>query len=137
MRNEQGKFVKGTSGNPLGRPRVILTVRDIAREHTEEAIETLAAIMRDEVAPAAARISACTELLNRGHGRPVDQRAMLMISAQLSSDRSVKEMSTQEIIQKLSESLPFFRENFTSKLASISGTEQRGRTMANDPSEAL
>lgn len=113
MRNEQGKFVKGTSGNPLGRPRVILTVRDIAREHTEEAIETLAAIMRDEAAPATARISACTELLNRGHGRPVDQRAMLMIGAQLTSDRSVKEMSTQEIIQKLSESLPFFRENVT------------------------
>jgi hypothetical protein len=90
MRNEQGKFVKGTSGNPLGRPRIILTVRDIAREHTEEAIETLAAIMRDEVAPAAARISACTELLNRGHGRPVDQRAMLMIGAQLNSDRPVR-----------------------------------------------
>jgi hypothetical protein len=111
MRNEQGKFVKGTSGNPLGRPRVILTVRDIAREHTEEAIETLAAIMRDEVAPAAARISACTELLNRGHGRPVDQRAMLMIGAQLNSDRPVREWSTQEILQKLSESLPFLREN--------------------------
>lgn len=101
MRNEQGKFVKGTSGNPLGRPRVILTVRDIAREHTEEAIETLAAIMRDEVAPAAARISACTELLNRGHGRPVDQRAMLMIGAQLNSDRSVREWSTKEIIDRL------------------------------------
>jgi hypothetical protein len=106
MRNELGKFVKGTSGNPLGRPRIILTVRDIAREHTEEAIETLAAIMRDEVAPAAARISACTELLNRGHGRPVDQRAMLMIGAQLCTHRSVKDMSTQEIIEQLVEHLP-------------------------------
>ena len=106
MRNEQGKFVKGSSGNPLGRPRVILTVRDIAREHTEEAIETLAAIMRDEAAPAAARISACTELLNRGHGRPVDQRAMLMIGAQLGTHRSVKDMSTQEIIEQLVEHFP-------------------------------
>ncbi len=106
MRNEQGKFVKGTSGNPLGRPRVILTVRDIAREHTEEAIETLAAIMRDEVAPAAARISACTELLNRGHGRPVDQRAMLMIGAQLSTDKTAREMSTAELIERINELRP-------------------------------
>jgi hypothetical protein len=36
---------------------------------------------------------------------------MLMIGAQLGSDRSVKEMSTQEIIQKLAESFPSVFEN--------------------------
>lgn len=111
MRNEKGRFIKGTSGNPIGRPRVILTVRDIAREHTNEAIETLAAIMRDAEAPAAARISACTELLNRGHGRPVDQRAMLMIGAQLQSDRPIREWTTNEIIARISELLPDYRKD--------------------------
>ena len=99
----QAPIFDSPSFDPLGRPRIILTVRDIAREHTEEAIETLAAIMRDEVAPAAARISACTELLNRGHGRPVDQRAMLMIGAQLNSDRPIREWSTTELIERIND----------------------------------
>ena len=62
--------------------------------------------MHDKVAPAAERILACTKLLNRGHGRPVDQRAMLMIGAQLGTHRSVKDMSTQEIIEQLVEHFP-------------------------------
>lgn len=54
----------------------------------------------------AARISACTELLNRGHGRPVDQRAMLMIGAQLTSDKPAWEMSTAELIERINELRP-------------------------------
>jgi hypothetical protein len=72
-------FKPGVSGNPGGRPktpqtievrRIILGAREAAREMTLDAIDTLAAIMKDPKAPAAARISAAVALLDRGHGRP-------------------------------------------------------------------
>lgn len=63
-------FPKGVSGNPSGRPKVLAEVRELARKYTEEAIDTLASIMRDKKQPAAARGSAATELLNRGYGKP-------------------------------------------------------------------
>jgi Family of unknown function (DUF5681) len=72
-------FKPGVSGNPGGRPkrpqtievrRIILGVKEAARELTLDAIDTLAAIMKDQKAPAAARISAAVALLDRGHGRP-------------------------------------------------------------------
>jgi hypothetical protein len=45
-------------------------VADAARECTQDAIDTLFAIMKDPKAPAAARISAATALLDRGYGKP-------------------------------------------------------------------
>jgi hypothetical protein len=72
-------FKPGVSGNPAGRPRrpetvaakqIFVTVRTAARALTQEAIDTLAAVMRDGRAPPAARISAAVALLDRGHGRP-------------------------------------------------------------------
>jgi hypothetical protein len=41
-----------------------------ARELTQDAIDTLASVMKDPKAPPAARISAAVALLDRGHGRP-------------------------------------------------------------------
>jgi len=63
-------FRPGQSGNPNGRPRVLADVQNAAREHSGEAIETLAGIMRDPKAPAAARTSAACALLDRGYGKP-------------------------------------------------------------------
>jgi hypothetical protein len=60
---------KGVSGNPGGRPKVMIEVAHAARERTLEAIETLTNIMRSEKAPAAARVTASMALLDRGWGR--------------------------------------------------------------------
>jgi hypothetical protein len=67
--NGKGGFQKGVSGNPGGRPKEVREVKALAREHTSEALDTLAQIMRDHKAPQAARVSAARELLDRGHGR--------------------------------------------------------------------
>ena len=106
MRNDRGHFVKGESGNPHGRPRVVLNVRDLAREHTEAAIETLASIMVDPEAHAAARISAASEILNRGFGRPVDQRVLLAMSAQIDRPMNARDLSTRDIIDLIVERSP-------------------------------
>ena len=63
-------FRPGQSGNPNGRPKVVADVQNAAREHSTEAIKTLAQIMCDPKAPAAARISAACALLDRGYGKP-------------------------------------------------------------------
>jgi len=58
--------MKGQSGNPGGRPKEVGHVRELAKQYTEEAIETLVMIMRDESAPPRARSAAAETLLNRG-----------------------------------------------------------------------
>lgn len=68
--------MKGQSGNKAGRPKEVSHVRELARQHTEEAIETLVAIMRDEGAPPRARSAAAEALLNRGWGAPTQHVEM-------------------------------------------------------------
>ncbi len=58
-------FMKGQSGNPGGRPKEVGHVRELARQHTEEAIETLVSIMRDDGQPGRSRAAAAEALLNR------------------------------------------------------------------------
>lgn len=105
-RSDKGRFRPGQSGNPLGRPRIVLAVRDLARAHTEAAIDTLAEIMQDQEAPAAARISAAAEILSRGHGRPVDQRVLLAMSAQIDRPMNARDLSTRDIIDLIVERTP-------------------------------
>src|ERR1700731_3161020 len=63
-------FAQGVSGNPGGRPKEAVHVKELAREYTVQAVTTLAEIMCDPEAPAAARARSAEALLNRGWGTP-------------------------------------------------------------------
>jgi hypothetical protein len=60
-------FMRGQSGNPGGRPNS--TIRELARQHSKEAVETLAKIMKASHSDRA-RILAANSLLDRAWGRP-------------------------------------------------------------------
>jgi len=68
IRNQNGQFQPGFSGNPGGRPKDEFKVAELARSYTLEAVETLVDLMRhskdDRV-----RGTASQALLDRGWGK--------------------------------------------------------------------
>jgi hypothetical protein len=68
--NKSHLFQPGVSGNPSGRPKSDATIRDLARQQTEPAIQTLTDIMDNKKAPYSARVHAACALLDRGWGKP-------------------------------------------------------------------
>jgi hypothetical protein len=67
-RDERGRLYPGSVLERAGRP-VGPTVTSLARQYTAEAITCLAAVMEDEKAPQAARVTAAQALLDRGWGK--------------------------------------------------------------------
>jgi hypothetical protein len=64
---------KGVSGNPSGRPRAIIHVRDLARQHTEMAVRQLVKAAKGELegSTPATIVQAANCLLARGWGTPL------------------------------------------------------------------
>ncbi len=60
---------KGQSGNPGGRPKEVAEVRELSRQYTDEAIQTLVTLMQSAKVERT-RLAAASELLDRGYGRP-------------------------------------------------------------------
>ncbi|MCS5661071.1 MAG: DUF5681 domain-containing protein, partial [Dehalococcoidia bacterium] len=69
-RDLSGRFLKGTSGNPAGRP---LGFRAYIKESTAEGnelVDVVLAVLRDQNASNRERMEAATWLADRGFGRP-------------------------------------------------------------------
>jgi hypothetical protein len=73
-RRPDGTFAPGCSGNAGGRPKTIETVRDLARAHTQAALETLVEIASSGESESA-RVSAASAILDRGWGKPTQPLA--------------------------------------------------------------
>jgi len=73
VRTTAGHWLKGTSGNPGGfskeKRQAVALVAELARQHTPQAIQTLANIMTDEKASKVSRVAAANALLDRAWGR--------------------------------------------------------------------
>jgi ABC-type xylose transport system substrate-binding protein len=61
-------FVKGQSGNPGGRPKANVAIKELARAHTEAALQTLVAALGAE--NEGTRVAAANSLLDRAYGKP-------------------------------------------------------------------
>jgi hypothetical protein len=87
MRNSDGTFLTGYSGNPSGRPAIISELQKLARTHTPTALATLVEIMSSAARPPNARVSAAIALLDRGYGRPSTAVFVEMTPQVSSADR--------------------------------------------------
>jgi hypothetical protein len=99
MRRADGKFAKGESGNPGGRPKAIGELRALARAHAADAIEELARLAV-KAKSETARVAAIRELLDRGFGKPAQAHAIEITDRDPYEDKSAEELRG-EIVERL------------------------------------
>lgn len=69
-------MARGGKREGAGRPKgavnkVTADIREAAQEYTQDALDVLVAVMKNTETPAAARVSAASAVLDRGHGKPM------------------------------------------------------------------
>jgi hypothetical protein len=94
------KFAQGVSGNPGGRPKKNDELIQAARDKTVIALDTLASIMANKQAPAAARVAAAREILDRGWGRPTqDVRVEAELTATVNTQAFIRPSTYAEWLE--------------------------------------
>jgi hypothetical protein len=96
------------NGNRNGRPRkedtiqkvkITWDVKQLAKEKSRDAIETLVEIMGDKTAGAANRLAAANAILDRGYGKPVQQVEATVTSYERMSDNELLQFLMGDVIE--------------------------------------
>ena len=90
-------FVKGKSGNPGGRPKQDIDIKELARAHTKEAVKRLAFWLRSNNAKAS--VSAASALLDRGYGKPHQESTV-----NIDDKRDAADWNRAELVSLLNDS---------------------------------
>lgn len=98
LRDDLGRFNKGMSGNPGGRPRDESKLRSRARELTDDAL----AVLKRALASADERIalSAATAILDRGWGKPAGEEIVAKLREDDDPGDDAKSLSDAELLQE-------------------------------------
>jgi len=67
------RWQKGVSGNPGGKSKALKEFREACREHSDEAVQTLLTVMRNQKAMSSAKVQAARTLLSYAWGAPKEQ----------------------------------------------------------------
>lgn len=79
--------------------RLFRSLDNLAREHTERAVETITQIMDDPFAENRDRLKAAEQILDRGHGKPLTATIALPASRQQAA--MLAAMSDEELLSRI------------------------------------
>lgn len=90
-----------TGGREKGTPnKATASLKEAAQVYTEGALMVLVNVMQDETQPAAARISAATAILDRGHGKPTQA---VEVDASMKHEQWLELMSDADLDKRIYE----------------------------------
>ena len=99
MAKSSTTWKSGQSGNPSGRPKLVAEVRDLARKHTDRAIERLVELIESDSSTTA--VAACRELLDRAWGRAPQHIDQTIETTNRYEDASASAPDTSKLMARL------------------------------------